>query len=87
MIGWYFWLQVCLSAHAVALQAYLNKADALYYHVPSFAGKPRPKAFSDQLRIAMSLESAAYYPALDSPGFMCHFDAEMSYRTCAQVVK
>jgi hypothetical protein len=55
--------------------------------VPSFAGKPRPKAFPHQLRLAMSLESAAYYPSLDNPGYMCHFDAEMSYRTCAQVTK
>ncbi len=69
------------------LQEFLNTADALYYHVPSFAGKPRKKAFPEQLRVAMSLESAAYYPNLDSPSYMCHFDAEMTYRTCAQVTK
>jgi hypothetical protein len=69
------------------MQEYLNTADALYYHVPSFAGKPRAKAFPNQLRLAMSLESAAYYPNLDKPSYMCQFDAEMTYRTCAQVTK
>jgi hypothetical protein len=69
------------------LQEFLNKADALYYHIPSFAGKPRAKAFPNQLRLAMSLESSAYYSNLDSPSFMCHFDAEMTYRTCGQVTK
>lgn len=65
----------------------MNKADVLYYHVPSFSGQPRAKAFPSQLRLAMSLESAAYYQRLDDPSFMCHFDAEMSYRHCSQVVK
>jgi hypothetical protein len=69
------------------LQEFLKKADALYYHVPSFGGKPRAKAFPHQLRIAMSHESAAYYANLDNPNFMCQFDAEMTYRTCAQVTK
>jgi hypothetical protein len=43
------------------------------------------KRHPNQLRLAMSLESASYYQALDSPEFMCHFDAEMTYRQCAQV--
>jgi len=68
-----------------AAQAFLNNADALCYHVPTFSGTPRAKAFPQQLRVAMSLESGAYYPQFDEPGFMCQFDAEMSYRTCAQV--
>jgi hypothetical protein len=69
----------------IALQERLNEADALYYHVPSFQGQPIAKRHPNQLRLAMSLESASYYQALDSPEFMCQFDAEMSYRHCAQV--
>lgn len=67
------------------LQENLDTADVLYYHAPSFSGEPRPKAFPNQLRLVMSLESAAYYAVLDDPKFMCQFDAEMTYRTCAQV--
>uniref|UniRef100_A0A383W9Z5 Fucosyltransferase n=1 Tax=Tetradesmus obliquus TaxID=3088 RepID=A0A383W9Z5_TETOB len=66
-------------------EEHLNAADALYYHVPSFSGMPMKKRHPNQLRLAMSLESASYYQALDSPEFMCHFDAEMTYRQCAQV--
>lgn len=65
----------------------MRAADALYYHVPSFMGQPQPKAFPTQLRLAMSLESSAYYEDLDDPGYMCRFDMEMSYRHCSQVVK
>lgn len=65
----------------------LDAADALYYHVPSFISRPRRKAFPTQLRLAMSLESSAYYDDLDRPDYMCHFDMEMSYRHCAQVIK
>jgi hypothetical protein len=66
-------------------QEHLNEADALYYHVPSFSGAPIEKRHPNQLRLAMSLESASYYHLLDSPQFMCRFDAEMTYRQCAQV--
>lgn len=62
---------------AFALQQ-VQEADLLYYHVPSHGGKPRDKAFPNQLRLAMSLESSAYYGNLDSPHYMCHFDAEMT---------
>jgi hypothetical protein len=71
----------------INLQDELNKADALFYHVPTFAGQPRAKAFPTQLRVALSLESSAYYPNLDNPKYMCHFDAEMTYRTCGQVTE
>lgn len=71
----------------IAAQEFLNKADALYYHLPTFSGTPRAKAFPQQLRVAVSLESGAYYPHFDAPEFMCQFDAEVSYRTCAQVTK
>eukprot|EP00879_Flechtneria_rotunda_P008736 GHRR01009150.1.p1 GENE.GHRR01009150.1~~GHRR01009150.1.p1 ORF type:complete len:719 (+),score=143.14 GHRR01009150.1:255-2411(+) len=74
-----------LDCHITQDQSQADTADCLYYHVPSFHGKPRAKAFQHQLRIAMSLESAAYYRHLDDPQFMCMFDAEMSYRTCGQV--
>jgi hypothetical protein len=65
----------------------METADALHYHVPAWLGKPRRKAFPMQLRLAMSLESSAYYEELDDPSYMCHFDAEMTYRHCAQVIK
>ncbi|KAF6258523.1 hypothetical protein COO60DRAFT_1691955 [Scenedesmus sp. NREL 46B-D3] len=64
---------------------HIAKADALYYHVPSFSGPPIAKRHPNQLRLAMSLESASYYAALDDPQYMCQFDAEMTYRQCAQV--
>jgi hypothetical protein len=70
---------------SVAPQEHLNEADALYYHVPSFSGAPIAKRHPNQLRLAMSLESASYYHLLDSSHFMCQFDAEMTYRQCAQV--
>lgn len=65
----------------------LDAADALYYHVPAFTGQPRAKAFPNQLRVAMSLESSTYYSDLDDPRFMCQFDAEMTYRHCSQIIK
>eukprot|EP00878_Enallax_costatus_P031535 GHUV01034488.1.p1 GENE.GHUV01034488.1~~GHUV01034488.1.p1 ORF type:complete len:620 (+),score=105.70 GHUV01034488.1:566-2425(+) len=77
---------VPLDCHITADQSHADSADALYYHIPSFSGVPRAKAFPNQLRIAMSLESAVYYTNLDNPGFMCGFDAEMTYRHCSQVV-
>ena len=60
-------------------------ADALYYHIPSGVGELRRKYHPNQLRLGMSLESGSYYPDLDDPNLMCMFDAEMSFRTCAQV--
>jgi hypothetical protein len=78
---------VPLECHVTPDASQADTADALYYHMPSFSGRPRPKAFPNQLRVAMSLESSAYYPQLDNPAAMCHFDAEMTYRRCAQVTK
>lgn len=63
----------------------METADVLYYHAPSFSSRPRPKAFPEQLRLVTSLESAAYYPNMDDQQYMCQFDAEISYRRCAQV--
>jgi hypothetical protein len=67
------------------LQESLNKADALYYHLPTFSGLPRAKAFPNQLRVALSLEASSITPHVADPTYMCHFDAEWSFRTCAQV--
>lgn len=78
-------LATCCSL--LVLQPLVQTADALHYHVPHWLGKPRRKAFANQLRLAMSLESSAYYEELDDPSYMCHFDAEMTYRHCAQVTK
>lgn len=68
------------------LQRAVLTADALHYHAPTWTHLPRRKAFPTQLRIAASLESATYYPHLDDPGYMCHFDAEFTYRHCSQAV-
>jgi hypothetical protein len=76
---------VTLLSSLLLPQEHLNEADALYYHVPSFNGAPMAKRHPNQLRLAMSLESASYYSLLDSAQFMCQFDAEMTYRQCAQV--
>lgn len=67
-------------------EANIRAADCLYYHIPAFASSPHAKAFPNQLRLAMSLESATYYKALADPHVMCQYDAEMSYRHCAQVI-
>jgi hypothetical protein len=61
-------------------------ADALWYHIPSMGGETGiTRRHPKQLLIGMSMESAEYYPALDSKDFMSHFDIETSYRTCSQV--
>lgn len=74
------------ALHIGLLQEHLDKADLLYYHIPTFqSGTPRAKAFPNQLRLAVNLESAAYFPAMDNATHMCQYDAEMSYRTCSQV--
>lgn len=70
------------------LQDAVDAADALYYHLPTLppVTQPDAKARPNQLRVAMSLEPGDLVPRLNDPAFMCRFDAEMSYRSCAQVV-
>jgi hypothetical protein len=74
-------------AQGADAEAFLDAADALYFHLPTFNATPRAKASPHQLRIAASLESSAYVPAMDDASTMCQYDAEASYRTCAQVPK
>ncbi|EFJ51821.1 hypothetical protein VOLCADRAFT_103312 [Volvox carteri f. nagariensis] len=62
-----------------------EKADALWYHIPSMGAGSKLVKRPKQLLIGMSMESSEYYPALDNKDFMRNFDIESSYRTCSQV--
>eukprot|EP00201_Polytomella_parva_P004436 CAMPEP_0175076986 /NCGR_PEP_ID=MMETSP0052_2-20121109/23091_1 /TAXON_ID=51329 ORGANISM="Polytomella parva, Strain SAG 63-3" /NCGR_SAMPLE_ID=MMETSP0052_2 /ASSEMBLY_ACC=CAM_ASM_000194 /LENGTH=324 /DNA_ID=CAMNT_0016346305 /DNA_START=675 /DNA_END=1649 /DNA_ORIENTATION=- len=61
-----------------------HSSDGLWYHVPTGSGVPTHRRHASQVRIAMSMESDAYYPNLKNLGFMSSFDMESSYRTCSQ---
>lgn len=67
-------------------ESFIKTADALYYHIPSHSGQVAPKQHPNQLRLAVDLEPAPYYPAMDDPKYMCQYDAEFTYRLCSQVV-
>lgn len=60
------------------------------YHIPTapldgpYGGSFRARP--DQVTIAASMESAAYYPALDDAAYMAHFDVEATYRLSADVM-
>eukprot|EP00775_Hariotina_reticulata_P007304 gene7304-7517_t len=46
-------LPIKCKFHTSLTKELLDTADLLYYHIPGFAGTPRPKAFPAQLRLAM----------------------------------
>ncbi|GBF95372.1 glycosyltransferase [Raphidocelis subcapitata] len=63
----------------------LRTADGLYFHVPRHPGRIMARKHEGQLRFAVSMESAHYYPWQDDPKYMCQYDVEATYRSCAQV--
>lgn len=60
------------------------------YHLPTTSHTgPYNGSFRfrpDQVTIAATMESAAYYPTLNDPAYMSRFDIEASYRMSADVV-
>lgn len=71
--------------------AALPTADALWYHLPTSPAtgpyaKGSMRARPDQVTIAATMESAAYYRGLIDPAYMAHFDIEASYQLKADVM-
>ncbi|GAX81287.1 hypothetical protein CEUSTIGMA_g8719.t1 [Chlamydomonas eustigma] len=62
-------------------------ADALWYHIPhmSLAGL-QPRYHPNQLRVAMSMESAAYYPLMENPDLRKEVDILSTYKYTADNV-
>ena len=73
----------------------VRQAHALWYHLPNtgpvgpYADLPRAdnggnpftaRPATEQVAVAATMESAAYYPNILDPGFMRHFAVESSYR-------
>ena len=65
----------------------------LRYHLPTtstqgpFAGGTSftPRTDGSQLAVGLTMESAAYYPAMDDPAFMARFGIDATYRRTAHV--
>lgn len=77
---------LCLLRHPVH-----NLNPPFRYHLPTTPQTgPYPggsfRLRPDQVTIAATMESAAYYPSLTDPAYMARFDIEASYRLSADVV-
>ena len=63
------------------------------YHLPTTSARPpfadgtsfTPRPDGSQLAVGLTMESAAYYPAMDDPALMAKFGIDATYRRSAHV--
>ena len=80
-------LSICLSVYLSVCLLMPSNSIAAAHPAPSpglHQAAPDPPV-PGQLRVAFSLESQSYYPALHDRGIMDTYDIEMTYRRCSHV--